>query len=180
MDVILRIFSGLASRWRIFFHGARGLQIQGHVRLAAIEIPQRAKSILLRDGAALDRGVVLLSTSDEARIDIGPRTYINRHTMIDANASIEIGAETMIGPFCYLTDHDHAVAPGLAPAAGALVSAPTRIGERCWLGANVTVLKGVTIGDGTVVGAGSIVTKSLPAGVIAVGNPARVIKSIGA
>jgi len=176
--MIFRLLTGLASRLRILFYRSRGMQISGHVRLASIEVPQRAGSITLQDGAALDRGVVLLITSNSARITIGPRTYINRHTMIDADLSIEIGTETMIGPFCYLTDHDHTVEPGKAPAAGALIAAPTRIGERCWLGAHVTVLKGVTIGDGTVVGAGSVVTKSLPAGVVAVGNPARVLKSI--
>ncbi len=84
----------------------------------------------------------------------------------------------MIGPFCYITDHDHAVSPGAAPSAGALISAPTRIGARCWIGAHVTILKGVTIGEGSVVGAGSVVTRSLPAGVVAVGNPARVLREV--
>jgi galactoside O-acetyltransferase len=55
-----------------------------------------------------------------------------------------------------------------------------QIGARCWLGAHVTVLKGVSIGEGTVVGAGSVVTKSLPPDVIAVGNPARVLKPVPA
>ena len=180
MDVALRLIGGLASRLRVIFHRARGMNIRGHVRLQAIEVPQRAGSITLEDGAALDRGVVLLATSDVARITIGPRTYINRQTMIDADALVEIGAQTMIGPFCYITDHDHAVKIGTAPAEGALISAPTRIGQRCWIGAQVTILKGVTIGDGTVVGAGSVVTKSLPANVIAVGNPARVVKEVPA
>jgi acetyltransferase-like isoleucine patch superfamily enzyme len=84
----------------------------------------------------------------------------------------------MIGPRCYITDHDHSHNSTEPPGAQPLISAPTRIGARCWLGAHVIVLKGVTIGDGTVIGAGSVVTKSLPAGVIAVGNPARVLKQI--
>ena len=84
----------------------------------------------------------------------------------------------MIGPFCYLTDHDHTFEAGQAPGAGSLIAEPTRIEARCWIGAHVTILKGVTIGAGTVVGAGSVVTKSLPAGVIAVGNPARVLRPI--
>ncbi|MCD8127208.1 MAG: sugar O-acetyltransferase, partial [Clostridiales bacterium] len=56
---------------------------------------------------------------------------------------------------------------------------PVHIGRNCWLGAGVVVLPGVTIGDNTVVGAGSVVTKDLPAGVVAVGNPCRVLRPIG-
>jgi acetyltransferase-like isoleucine patch superfamily enzyme len=122
----------------------------------------------------------LLLTGDKARITIGPRCYVNRQTMFDASGEITVGAETMIGPFCYFTDHDHGVRAGLRPSEGELVTRPTRIGARCWIGAHVTVLKGVTIGDGSVVGAGSVVTKSLPVGVIAVGNPARVVKQVPA
>lgn len=55
---------------------------------------------------------------------------------------------------------------------------PVRIGKNCWLGAGVTVLPGVTIGDNTVVGAGSLVTRDLPANVVAVGSPCRVIRPI--
>ena len=177
--MIARILEGLASRARILFYKASGMQIHGHVSLRAIEVRQRARCITLEDGVGLDRGVTLLPASDRARIHLGPRTYINRHTMIDAEESVEIGERTMIGPFCYITDHDHTVGAGVAPADGPLVSAPVRLGARCWIGAHVTILKGVTIGEGTVVGAGSVVTKSLPAGVVAVGNPARILREIG-
>ena len=56
---------------------------------------------------------------------------------------------------------------------------PVRIGNNCWLGAGVVVLPGVTIGDNTVVGAGSVVTKDLPANVVAVGNPCKVLRPVG-
>ncbi len=177
--MITRLAEGLASRFRIAYYRAQGMHILGHVSLRAIEVRQRAACITLGAGAALDRGVILLPTSDAAKIIIGSQTYINRHTMIDADALVEIGNETMIGPFCYITDHDHVVTPGEAPGAGPLVSYPTRIGARCWIGAHVSILKGVIIGDNTTVGAGSVVTKSLPAGVVAVGNPARIIKTTG-
>ena len=180
MDLIARLAEGLASRLRVVFYRTLGMRIRGHVSLRKIEVRRRAHCITLEDGAALDRGVVLLATSDAARIVIGPRTYINRGTMLDADALIEIGAQTMIGPFCYLTDHDHAMRAGAAPADGPLVSAPVRIGARCWIGAHVTILKGVTIGDGAVIGAGSVVTKSVPPGMIAVGNPAQVLKPVPA
>jgi acetyltransferase-like isoleucine patch superfamily enzyme len=178
MELIMRSCEGVASRLRVLFYRAMGMTIDGHVSLRAIEIPRRSRGITLYDGAALDRGVTLLAVSDDARIVIGRRCYLNRHTMIDANGLVEIGDDVMIGPFCYITDHDHAVARAAAPAAGALFTDPTRIGSRAWLGAHVSVLKGITIGEGTVVGAGSVVTRSLPAGVIAVGNPARVLREI--
>lgn len=176
--MITRLCAGLASRFRVAAFRARGMDIRGRVRLGAIDVRGPAACVRLEDGAALDHGVTLVATSNRARIALGARTYVNRHTIIDADETLEIGADSMIGPFCYLTDHDHAFARDAVPAAGALVSRPTRIGARCWLGAHVTVLKGVTIGDGTVVGAGSVVTKSLPPSVVAVGNPARVLREI--
>ena len=178
MDMITRLFEGLASRLRIAWHRLRGVRIRGHILLRAVEIPRHPRCITLEAGVALDRGVVLLATQASARIVIGKMVYINRHTMLDAADHLEIGEGTMIGPFCYLTDHDHTTGPGLTPGAGPLISEATRIGARCWIGAHVTVLKGVTIGTGTVVGAGSVVTKSLPAGVVAVGNPARVLREL--
>lgn len=176
MMTLLRLLQGLASRARAIFYRSLGVQIEGACWLRAIEIPRGHRNIRLADGVALDRGVVLLISGESGgaeKIVIGHAAYINRATMIDASERIEIGANAMIGPFCYITDHDHA-----AGSADVLVAKPTRIGERCWLGAHVTVLKGVTIGRDTIVGAGSVVTKSLPAHVIAVGNPARVLREI--
>jgi carbonic anhydrase/acetyltransferase-like protein (isoleucine patch superfamily) len=168
----------LASRRRALLYRMLGMRLEGKVWLEAIEWPMRPGCITLGAGVALDRGVTLLATQDTARLVIGARCYVNRHTMLDAAELLEIGEDTMIGPGCYLTDHDHAFGPGVAPNQSPLVTAPTKVGARCWLGAHVTVLKGVTIGDGTVVGAGSVVTRSLPAGVVVAGVPARVLKTI--
>jgi maltose O-acetyltransferase len=169
----------LASRRRALWYRLLGMRIEGKVRLARIESPMRPWCVTLRAGAALDRAVTLLAVNDAARIVIGARCYVNRHTMFDASEHIEVGDDTMIGPFCYVTDHDHTFGAGKAPGQTPLVSAPTRLGARCWLGAHVSVLKGVTIGEGTVVGAGSVVTKDLPPGVLAAGAPARVVRELG-
>ena len=56
---------------------------------------------------------------------------------------------------------------------------PVRIGKNCWLGAGVIILPGITIGDDVVVGAGSVVTKDIPSGVVAVGNPCRILREVG-
>jgi acetyltransferase-like isoleucine patch superfamily enzyme len=181
MELIIRIATALASRLRATFYRTLGMRIEGRCWLRAIEVPREHRSILLKDGVALDRGVTLIVTGKmrtRPKITIGEKTYVNRHAILDASDEIDIGAQCMIGPHCYITDHDHAFTADRAPSEGELKSEPTRIEDRCWLGAHVTVLKGVTIGAGTVVGAGSVVTKSLPAGVLAVGNPARVLKKI--
>ena len=172
------LWQSFRSRLRGAIYRALGMTMEGPVWLERIEWPARPGCITLGNGAALDRGVTLLATNDQAKIRIGESCYINRYTMIDASEQIEIGGQTMIGPFCYITDHDHTFGPEVAPGESPLVAAPTVIGRQCWLGAHVSVLKGVTIGDGTVVGAGSVVTKALPPRVVAVGSPARVVREL--
>jgi carbonic anhydrase/acetyltransferase-like protein (isoleucine patch superfamily) len=178
VDVITRIWRGLRSRAQIVYYRAHGVRMRGHVWLGGVSIPRNHSGVTLEAGAALDAGVVLLITGESARIEIGRNTYINRYTMLDASEEIRVGDECMIGPFCYITDHDHTFGPNQAPGAGTLVNRPTHLGARCWLGAHVTVLKGVTIGEGSVIGAGSVVTKSLPSDVVAAGNPARVLRRL--
>ena len=175
-----RFGMGLASRWRNAVLRARGVQVTGYCWLRAVEVPRNHAHIAL-DACSLDRGVVLLCLGEPAgtdvRLRVGHGTYLNRGTFVDALESVTIGREVAIGPRCYITDHDHGTDPARSPLDQPMVAAPTAIGDRCWLGAHVTVLKGVTIGDRTIVGAGSVVTKSLPADVVAVGVPARVVRS---
>jgi acetyltransferase-like isoleucine patch superfamily enzyme len=157
-----------------------GAQIGPRCRLAAVEVPRNPWDIRLEDGVALDRGVVLLSTGERRkvpRISIGSRTYVNRFTIFDASLSITVGADVMIGPFCYITDHDHGTAQGAIVAAQPLVEAPVVIGRNAWLGAGVKVLKGVTIGEDAVIGAGSVVTRDVPGGTRVSGVPARQLSA---
>lgn len=83
----------------------------------------------------------------------------------------------MIGPNVIIAIGGHPILPPLREQ-GYQYNLPVHIGRNCWLGAGVIVLPGVTIGDNTVVGAGSVVTKDLPANVVAVGNPCRVLREI--
>ncbi|HZC34124.1 MAG TPA: acyltransferase [Chthoniobacterales bacterium] len=183
MDKLIQYSTGFWSRIRKRFLLARGAVIPGAVRLGKIEVPRNAWAFQLENGVALDNGVVLLFT-DASQAGRGPyviireNVYVNRYTVIDASTHLEIGRDTMIGPHCYITDHDHGFSIGERPGHTDLVISPTKIGERCWLGAGVIVLKGVEIGSGTVVAAGAVVTRSLPEGVVAAGVPARIIKSI--
>jgi maltose O-acetyltransferase len=178
LESVLRFWRGAARRWRRFWFRARGVQIGRGCWLQSVEIPRNPRAIVLGDEVALDNHVVLLATGEaraEPQIRIGSRTYINRFTMLDASESIVVGERCMIGPSCYITDHDHGTRAGDAVATQPLKSQHTRIGNDVWIGAGAIVLKGVTIGDGAVIGAGAVVTSDAPAGAILVGVPARVV-----
>ena len=171
---------GTARRWRRLWLRLRGVQTGRGCWIQSVEIPRNPRAIVLGDEVALDNHVVLLATGescDQPQIQIGSRTYINRFTMLDASESIIIGERCMIGPSCYITDHDHGTRAGDAVAAQPLTSKQTRIGNDVWIGAGAIILKGVSIGDGAVIGAGAVVTSDAPAGAILVGVPARVVGS---
>ncbi|MFI2754496.1 sugar O-acetyltransferase [Cellulomonas sp. P22] len=111
------------------------------------------------------------------QITIGARCFANFGlTALDV-APITIGDDVQMGPNVQLLTPTHPVEPG--PRRDKWEAAkPIVIGDNVWLGGGVIVLPGVTIGADTVVGAGSVVTKDLPAGVVAVGNPARVVRTL--
>lgn len=179
--MIARLAQGLSSRLRAAILRRRGMRFDGKCWLRKIEVPRHAGMIRLGADVALDRDVVLLITggnSAEPKLVIGRQTYVNRHTFFDVAESIVIGPQCMIGPFCYITDHDHTADETGSHSAGPLRCAPTRIEAQCWLGAHVTILKGVTVGAGSIIGAGSVVTRSIPPGVVAAGNPARVLRPL--
>lgn len=111
-------------------------------------------------------------------VHFGKSVYANFNlTMVD-DTHIYVGDYTMIGPNVTIATAGHPILPELREKAYQY-NQPVRIGRNCWLGAGVVVLPGVTIGDNSVIGAGSIVTKDIPANVVAVGNPCRVMREIG-
>ena len=98
-------------------------------------------------------------------------------TLVD-DADIFIEDNVMIGPNVTICTGTHPVSPRLR-ARGLQYNKPVRICAGAWLGACCVVLPGVTVGEGSVIGAGSVVTRDVPAGVVAVGNPCRVLREIG-
>lgn len=110
-------------------------------------------------------------------IEIGERFYLNHNCIILDGAKVTFGHDIFIAPNCafYTAGHPFDVKQRNE---GLEYAHPIHIGNNVWIGGNVTVLPGVTIGDGTVVAAGSVVTKNLPEGVLAAGNPCRVIRRI--
>lgn len=113
-----------------------------------------------------------------AHITIGAGTFVNYDCVMLDVAPIVIGASCQIATRVQLLTATHPVDPG-PRRAGWESGAPIVLGDNVWLGGGAIVCPGVTIGQDTVVGAGAVVTKDLPAGVVAVGNPARVLREIG-
>jgi maltose O-acetyltransferase len=114
-----------------------------------------------------------------AHLRIGARSFANFGLVALDVASITIGDDVQIGPNVQLLTPTHPVEP--EPRRQKWEAAqPIVIGDNVWLGGGAIVLPGVTIGANTVVGAGSVVTRDLPADVVAVGNPARVVRSLDA
>ncbi|HQQ63976.1 MAG TPA: sugar O-acetyltransferase [Pseudomonadales bacterium] len=110
-------------------------------------------------------------------IHLGEKFYANHHcVMLDA-AEIRIGHRVLLGPSVHLYTTTHPV-DASERATGKQLVAPIVIGDDCWIGGNAVIMPGVTIGMGTVIGAGSVVTASMPAGVVAYGNPCRVIRPV--
>lgn len=103
--------------------------------------------------------------------------YINFGCVILDCAKVTIGSHTLLGPNVGLYAANHATDAN-ERINGGCYGKPIHIGKNVWLGGDVKVLPGVSIGDNTIIGTGSIVTKDIPANVIAVGNPCKVIKEI--
>jgi acetyltransferase-like isoleucine patch superfamily enzyme len=108
-------------------------------------------------------------------IKIGKNVFINACCRFQDQGGIEIGDGSLIGHNTTIATLNHDFNPAKRQN---LTPSPVKIGKNVWIGSDCTILPGVEIGDGAIIGAGSVVTKSIPANTIAVGNPARVIKEI--
>lgn len=108
----------------------------------------------------------------------GKNVYANFNLTLVDDSHIYVGDYTMIGPNVVIATAGHPILPELREKAYQY-NMPIHIGRNCWIGAGALIMPGVTIGDNTVIGAGSVVTKDIPANVVAVGNPCRVLREIG-
>ena len=110
-------------------------------------------------------------------IEIGSNFFANHNCIILDGAKVIFGDNVMIAPHCGFYTDGHPL-DAERRNAGLEYAYPIKVGSNVWIGGNVVVLPGITIGDNTVIGAGSVVTKDIPSGVVAVGNPCRVIREI--
>ena len=111
-------------------------------------------------------------------VHCGRNIYANYNLTLVDDTHIYVGDYTMFGPNVTIATAGHPILPELRQR-GLQYNMPVRIGKNCWLGAGVIILPGITIGDDVVVGAGSVVTKDIPSGVVAVGNPCRILREVG-
>lgn len=122
----------------------------------------------------------LIKVFKNAKLTIEDNVYIGPHTHVYITGDMTIGEGSIFGPFCFLIDHDHDFdLKSKLKLEEMTVNKEDQIniGKHTWLGTRSTVMKGVTIGDYSVIGAGSIVTKNIAAHSLAVGVPAKVVKT---
>ncbi len=111
-------------------------------------------------------------------VHFGKGVYANFNLTLVDDTHIYVGDYTMFGPNVTVATASHPVLPELRGDHKLEFNVPIHIGKNVWIGAGAILLPGVSIGDNTIIGAGSVVTKDVPANVIAVGNPCRVLREI--
>lgn len=111
-------------------------------------------------------------------IHFGKNIYANYNLTVVDDTHVYVGDYTMFGPNVTIATAGHPIETDLRQK-GYQYNIPVRIGKNCWIGAGVVLLPGVTVGDNTVIGAGSVVTRDIPANVVAVGNPCHILREIG-
>lgn len=113
----------------------------------------------------------------DSRVKFGNRVFINYNCTFQPAGGVEIGDDVFIGSDVRIYTTNHPLDPE-ERATGKATIRPVKIGSKVWIGGGGTILPGVEIGEGTTIGAGSVVTRSIPARCVAVGNPAKVIKQL--
>jgi acetyltransferase-like isoleucine patch superfamily enzyme len=120
-----------------------------------------------------------VSFANAERIALGDQVQVGARCALWAGKTtswIRVGARTTFGPEVFVTAADYGLKAGERVTDQEMVERDIVIGPDCWIGARAIITAGVTIGEGAVIGAGSVVTKDVPAGAIAAGVPARVLR----
>ena len=162
----------------MFMHGLsqEALRLTAELNNAYRE-PEEIRAIMTKlTGRPIDGSFAMFPpfyTDCGKNIHFGKNVFVNSGCRFQDQGGIYIGDDVLIGHNAVLATLNHNADP--AKRAN-LIPAPIRIGDKAWLGANVTILPGVTVGEGAVIAAGSVVTKDVPAGATVAGVPAKRIK----
>jgi acetyltransferase-like isoleucine patch superfamily enzyme len=155
---------------RLFIHAFRLLHYYGY------------SHVLQRANLSLGQNVSIapnVSLRNAARISLADNVQLGEYCSLWAgleSGRISIGARTTFGPGSFVTAANYSFPDDLALTEQPMIERDVVIGADCWIGAKAVILSGVTIGNGSIIGAGAVVTKNVPAGAVAVGVPARVIR----
>lgn len=155
---------------RIYLHGLRILHYYNHTHLAQKRLISLGQGVRIAPNASFANG---------ERISIGDGVQVGARCTLwagDTTSRLTIGPRTTLAPNCFLTAANYGLAAGTPITQQPMDEKDITIGADAWLGTGVVVTAGVTIGDGAVVGAGSVVTRDVPAGAIAAGIPAKVVR----
>lgn len=181
----LRPFNIILNRLRILRAVLLGVKINKNVLLdTGIDFHLRSPffrnanpgSIILLDHVKVSKGVTIHCYG--GKVSIGSQTFLGPNVIIYGHGNVSIGNDCLIAMGCKIISSNHEITLKHNNIRnGDIVKKATIIGNDVWLGADVIVLAGVAIGDGCIIGAGAIVTKSLPPYTIAMGNPAKAIKT---
>lgn len=120
-----------------------------------------------------------VSLRNGARIELGDQVQVGEYAALWAGRSsawIRVGARTTFGPGAFVSAADYGLEGGTALTDQEMVERDVTIGADCWIGTKAVITAGVTLGDGCVIGAGAVVTRDIPAGAVAAGVPAKVIR----
>lgn len=147
-----------------------GVQVYGKVHVMG------TRNITLGANGNLYEGVVL-ETQQKGKITIGDNFVINQGSILCAMEEMRIGHNVLIAEYVSIRDNDHEFKDGVEKEGG-FVSSPIVIEDNVWIGRGCCITRGVRIGKGTVIGANSVVTRDIPARVVAVGAPAKPIKEL--
>lgn len=157
----------------------RATSVGPRVRVWGRPVVTNDGTMIIRDRARLVSTIATLELSVEpdATLEIGERTFVNYGCSIAATKLVSIGARCNIGTHVIIIDTDfHELDPERREHRPP--SRPVVLEENVWIGARSIILRGVTIGAGSAVGAGSVVTCSIPPRSLAVGHPARVVRTL--
>ena len=169
---VQRVVRALRSLFhpRVLMHAFRMIHYYGYSH--ALERPKMTtgKDVRLAPNS---------SFRNAERIELGTQVQIGEYCALWAGRSsswIRVGARTTFGPNCFVTSADYGLAAGTRITDQEMIERDVIIGEDCWIGTKSVITAGVTLGEGCVIGAGSVVTRDIPAGAIAAGIPAKVIR----
>jgi acetyltransferase-like isoleucine patch superfamily enzyme len=163
------------DRWRAHLARMRGADLASHSRIGPrcrIKRPWRLKA---GERLQLEWNIYVKIESEDASVVFGDDVFVGFGSELDVTGELRIGHKVLIGPGCFLTDHNHIHRRDGLIADQGVASMPVTLHDDVWLGANVVVLPGVTVGRGAIAAAGAVLTRDVRPFEIVAGVPARTI-----